>query len=96
MFPEHYDDLAEHECTQKGWLDGVVVVLEGGRRYRVHFYDPTRLAQDLAEYAKAGKPWVQEPGLIVVADVNREMIVRAIEDAVLSGFFDHLSPIMTS
>lgn len=90
LFPDWYDELAEVVAEHKGWLPEVRVELADGRRVPVHFYDPVRLAQDLEEDVKWGRPCIAEPGLIVVPTVTREAIRQAV--AYLSGtdYFDHL------
>lgn len=92
-FPDWYDELAEVEAEHKGWLQGVEVELDDGTRYPVTFYDPVRLAQDLTEEAKWERPYLAEPGLVVVPAVTRNAISQAAEHLTASGFFFHLRPI---
>lgn len=89
VFPDWYDERAEYEAEQKGWLQGVEVELGDGSRYPVTFYDPVRLAQDLEEEAKWDRPFVAEPGLIVIPTVTRAAISQAVEQLAVSGFFGH-------
>jgi hypothetical protein len=90
LFPDWYDERAEAEAEDKGWLQGVRVELADGGRYPVHFYDPVRLAQDLAEEAKWGGTCVAEPGLIVVSAVTRDGIRKAVDQLLLTDYFTHL------
>lgn len=92
-FPDWYDELAELEAEHKGWLQGVEVELGDGSRYPVLFYDPVRLAQDLEEEAKWDRPFVAEPGMVVVPAVTRAAISQAAERLAASGYFLHLRPI---
>lgn len=93
VFPDWYDELAEVEAEHKGWLQGVEVELGDGSRYLVHFYDPVRLAQDLTEEAKWDRPFVAEPGLVVIPAVTRVAITQAAEHLAGSGYFSHLRPL---
>lgn len=90
VFPEWYDDRAEFEHAAKGYLPDVEVVLADGSRYCLYFYDPGRLGQDLEEYARAGKPFLAEPGLVVVPEVTREYVTKAIAGLWDNGFFQNL------
>lgn len=89
LFPDWFDELAELEVANKGWLQGVRVELADGRRIPVHFYDPVRLAQDLEEDAKWDRAYVAEPGMIVVPNVTRDAIRKAVESLVETGYFLH-------
>jgi len=90
VFPEWYDERAEYEAEQKGWLQGVRVELPDGEQYSVHFYDLVRLGQDLDEEAKWDRPFVAEPGLIVVPAVSREAITSAVNRLAITDYFRHL------
>jgi len=90
VFPDRYDERAEWEAEQKGWLQGVRVEFPDGRQYPVHFYDPVRLGQDLGEEVKAERPCLAEPGLIVVPFVTREAVCKAVEHPTDTGYFRHL------
>jgi len=92
-FPEGYHDRRELETPAKGWLGDVVVRFEEGPRYKVFFYDPVRLQQDLAAEAESGRPYVAEPGLIVLPEVSTESIRKAVEQLAGEGFFDELRPL---
>ncbi len=92
-FPDWYDELAEVEAEHKGWLQGVEVELDDGTRYPVTFYDPVRLAQDLAEEAKWDRPFIAEPGLVVIPAVTRAAILLTAEHLTSTGFCSHLRPI---
>jgi hypothetical protein len=92
-FPDWYDERAEYEAPFKGWLDGVVVQLEDGSRYRLCFYDPVRLQQTLEDDAKSGHAYFAEPNLVVVPEVNTDAIQTTIAELVRDHFFEHLKPI---
>lgn len=91
-FPPDFDEVAESEMTPKGYLVGGVVELPDGRRFAVTFYDPVRAAQDVEASGEYGVPVLAEPGLILIPEVTRDFISRAIPELVRQGFFDHLKP----
>lgn len=93
VFPDWYDELAEVEAEHKGWLQGVEVGLGDGSRYPVHFCDPVRLAQDVEEGVKWDRPFVAEPGMVVIPAVTRVAISLAVEQLAADGFFASLRPI---
>ena len=92
-YPADFDERAEFEMTPKGYLCGGSVELRDGRRYPVTFYDPVRLAQDVEASGSYGVPMLAEPGLVVIPEVTREVIERAIPELIELRFFDHLKPI---
>ncbi len=96
IFPNGYDERAEFETAAKGWLNQVVVETPDGARYPVSFIDPTRLQQDMEEYAKAGTPYFSEPGLIILSEVTTEAIQAAVKALWTQGFFDALKPLASA
>jgi hypothetical protein len=94
IFPEWYDERAEFEHSAKGYLPDVEVSLADGSRHRLYFYDTVRLGQDLEEYARTGKPYLGEPGLVVVPEVTREYIHKAVAGLLQEGFFQGLKPLI--
>ncbi|MBN9680904.1 MULTISPECIES: hypothetical protein [unclassified Corallococcus] len=88
-FPPGFDDYA-WEVEAKGWLPGVVAVIQG-RRYTLTVYDPARLSQDVEDALKSGKVFL-ERNLVVVASVTRERIVSAIQEIVQTGRVGDLRP----
>jgi hypothetical protein len=60
---------------------------EDGSRYRVTFYNLTRLAQTLEDERQAGRPFFSEPGLIVVERVTHELMEAAVSALGREGFF---------
>jgi hypothetical protein len=89
QFPPGFDEY-DWEVESKGWLPGVVAVIEE-RRYTLTVYDLARLAQDVDEVLKEGRAFF-EPNLVVVASVTRASIATAIEDIVNTGRLDDLRP----
>lgn len=87
-----FDPLDAFEAEKKGiWT--AHVVLADGRRFRVTFYDPARLAQDLESYQSLDQAYVAEPGMIVVPEVTRERMTAAIRQLADEGYFEHLAPL---
>jgi hypothetical protein len=80
--PEGFNDFA-WEAEAKGWLQGVIAVI-ADRRYRVTFYDPTRLAQDIEGELGASAVFF-ERNLIVVPSVTRAHMEAAIEVIARTG-----------
>lgn len=52
------------------------------------FFDPVRLAQELAQEVADGRAFIGEPGLIVLPEVTRETMERAARVLAEEGFFD--------
>jgi len=91
LFPEGFDERARIEMSSKGWIS-VMVLLENGLKYQVHFSDTTRLKQDMDENIQSGKPFFAEPGLVVIPEVNTELIYQVVHLLVKDGFFSSLQP----
>jgi hypothetical protein len=64
----------ERQC--KGYLDAVIVI--GGMRYHVTFYDPVRLAQTIESDLEAS-PVFLERNVIVIPSVTRAHMEAALE-----------------
>ena len=91
-FPEWYDERAEFETPSKGFLGGVVVRTDDGSSYELYFTDPVRLQQTLEDDVQEGRPFYTEPGLVVLPEVTREAIRKAVAGLWQDGFFRHLKP----
>ncbi|ROU05206.1 hypothetical protein [Lysobacter enzymogenes] len=73
-FPEDY--AADAPIWESKGFYCEACLLAGGRSYRLFFYEPVRLAQDIAaDLGHCGAFF--EPNLVVVAAVNREQMERA-------------------
>ncbi|RKH99711.1 hypothetical protein D7Y15_38680 [Corallococcus sp. AB030] len=88
-FPPGFED-SDWEVEAKGWLPGVVAVIQG-RRYTLTVYDPTRLTQDVDEALNGGRVFL-ERNLVVVASVTRERIASGIQEIVQTGRVGDLRP----
>lgn len=92
QFPAWYDELAETEMYNQGRLTGVVVQLADGRRYPLAFMDSVRVKDEAHERFEQGQACLTEPGLVIVPEVTREAMVRAVAHLLEIGYFDHLKP----
>jgi hypothetical protein len=93
VFPPEYHERRELETPDKGWLSDVEVDLDDGSRYALTFFDLVRLAQELAEDAKAGRPYFAEPALVALPEVSTAAIQAAVPGLLQDGYFAHLRPI---
>jgi hypothetical protein len=89
-FPYYFDER-EWEVTAKGWFSDLLVEY-GGRVYRPVFYDPTRLAQEVADEVTSARGYFIEQNLVVVQAVDRSNIVAAL-DGLCERHFETLVPI---
>lgn len=79
------------EAEARGFLSHVLVRV-GAKHYAVTFYDPVRLAQDVATESEFGRPFVAIPGLIVLPQVTQDSMTTAVQALASEGFFNHLVP----
>jgi len=89
IFQQEFDERLAFDVAQKGWCGIAIVELPEGGSVDVFFYAPTRLAQDLETDARAGHPYVAEPGLIVVPEVTLPYMEAAVEQLYRQGYFEH-------
>jgi len=93
VFMEGFLPQDEYEMPVKGFRTDVLAEFSDGSRYRLAFYDPTRLAQDLECEVLEGKVHLTEPGLIILREVTRENMERAVIELHGDGYFETLRPI---
>jgi hypothetical protein len=74
IFPEGYEDYA-WELESKGCFSEARLEFQG-RRYRLTFYDPARLGQDIENELQRGGVYF-EPNLVVVPAVTRQNMEKA-------------------
>jgi hypothetical protein len=91
--PDEFDERDEAEMMMKGHLSNVVVRLDDGTRYELHFIDPVRLGRELELDAKAGTPYFAEPGLIVIPEVTLAAVRSTIERLAAGRYFRYLMPL---
>jgi len=81
-FPQGYEKYAS-EVESKGWF-GDVKLTYSGRRYRLTFYDPVRLAQEIDSEIQRGGIFF-EPNLVVVRSVTRPEMENAVTQLIERG-----------
>jgi hypothetical protein len=91
-FAREFSERDALETRDRGYLSHVFVELDQGRLYALFFYDSVRLQQDLEELAKQGRPFIADPGLIVVQEITLEAIREVVHQLSIEGFFDSLTP----
>ena len=91
-FAREFSEKDALESRDRGYLSHVFVELDQGRLYPLFFYDTVRLQQDLEEMAKQGKPFIAEPGMIVVPEIKLETLRQVVHRLDLEGFFDSFIP----
>jgi hypothetical protein len=92
-FLREFSDQEAFEAQGRGYLSHVLVQLGEGRLYPLFFYDAIRLQQDLEESAKHGRPFIADPGMIVLQEITLDAMKQAVEQLNGEGFFDHLAPL---
>jgi hypothetical protein len=92
-FARELSDQDVFESQSRGYLSHVLVQLGKDRLYPLFFYDAVRLQQDLEESARHGRPFVADPGMIIVQEVTLDAMKHAVEQLSREGFFDHLTPL---
>lgn len=73
--PDDFDDYA-WEVESKGWFSGGVAIFDG-RRFRLAFYDPARLSQDIKDELNGGIVFF-ECNILIVKSVDRDHMEKAI------------------
>jgi hypothetical protein len=90
IFPEGCD---LYGADRKGYLEEVTVHLPGYGKVPISLMIPLRLRQEISADALNGRPFLAEPGLIVVAEISREVITNAVHELASTEFFRHLKPL---
>src|SRR5947209_2988672 len=91
-FVDGLSDREAFEARSRGYLSHVFVATADGRLYPVLFYDAVRLQQDLEDEAKHGRPFIADPGMIVLQEVTLEAMQQAVERLANEDVFDYLTP----
>jgi hypothetical protein len=86
-YPIEWDERDTYERPMKGWLDHVIVETDDGRAFDLSFYDPIRLAQELKEDVARGRAGITDKGLMVIPEVTKATIEKAIRQAEAEGYF---------
>lgn len=89
VLPADFDDYA-WEVQAKGCFSDALLTFSG-RRYRLNFYDLTRLNQEIESELERGVAFC-EPNLVIVRAVTRSDMEQAAEILAQSGQANTLSP----
>ena len=87
--PADFDEY-EWEVTSKGYFSDARITV-ADRHYRLNFYDPVRLNQEIESEFGRGAIFF-EPNLLVVQSVTRSNMERAVELLMKSGQVGSLIP----
>ncbi|KVC93739.1 hypothetical protein WI78_22795 [Burkholderia ubonensis] len=82
-YPSWYDELAEFEHEEKGFLEGVLVTSEEGD-VKLNFYDMARFAQDAADSIHSNGFFYMS-GVVIVESVSRAHMEAAAQRIVEDG-----------
>jgi hypothetical protein len=81
-------ELEEFEMKYKGYRNNVIVAFAStSSKFELCFYDTDRLSQDIEN-----EKIIYEPGLVILNEVTKENIEKAIMQMWEDGFFDRLRP----
>ncbi|AKM04305.1 MULTISPECIES: hypothetical protein [Burkholderia cepacia complex] len=83
-YPSWYDELAEFEHEEKGFLEGVLVLFEGAE-VELNFYDMARFTQDAADSIR-DNGFFYMSGIVIVESVSKRHIEAAAQRIVKDGF----------
>jgi hypothetical protein len=90
ILPHDFDDYA-WEVESKGCFDDVLLEYQG-KTYKLNFYDPIRLAQEISDELIVNDVFI-EYNLLVIKSVDRLNIKNAIEYLIKSEKLYFLTPI---
>ena len=88
VLPSDFADY-EWEVTSKGWFSGAQLIASG-MHYKLNFYDPNRLRQDIEGEHAEGRAFF-EPNLVVVQAVTRANMEQAAVHLAQSGYLEKLT-----
>lgn len=93
VFRRAFTELDADEAHDRGYLSHVLVETVDGRLYPVFFYDRVRFQQDLEANVTEGRPWLADPGMIVLDELTRPAMEAAARALCDEHFFSHLNPV---
>lgn len=88
VFEGGWSERDAYETPLRGYRSHVWAELEDGSRHRLTFFDVTRLSQELDDESKSGRPFLAEPGLVVLTQVTLANMEGAAQALAREGFFD--------
>lgn len=89
VLPTDFDDYA-WEVQAKGCFAEALMTV-AGKRYRLNFYDPARLNQEIESELERGVAFT-EPNLVIVRSVTKSDMQQAAEMLAQSGQANTLAP----
>ena len=89
VLPADFDDYA-WEVEAKGFFSEAVMTV-AGKCYRLNFYDPVRLSQEIESELERGAVFF-EPNLVIVRSVTKSDMQQAAEVLAQSGQAVTLAP----
>ena len=89
VLPADFSDY-EWEVQAKGWFSEARITASG-KHYRMNFYGPVRLGQEIESELERGGVFF-EPNLVIVPSVTRSDMERAARYLVESGQLSSLIP----
>ncbi len=92
IFPEHYqnNEFSQFETSYKGYLYGVKLKVEKST-YELVLYDYRRLQQD-SEAENKDNFYFHEPNLIILKEITKEAIEKAIKSMYEKNEMQYLLP----
>jgi len=87
VFERPFDEWAQNDARDRGWLGSVSVRTSPDATYKVTFYDTVRLPQDLEYEVETGRMCIAEPGLIVLPEITLENMEKAVHHLAGEGYF---------
>lgn len=91
-FAHPFDEREAYEAEARGFLAYAAVQMPSGAVIPIVFWDAVRLQQDLEEEVASGRPFIAEPGMIVLESVTLSNMEQAVRKLFEQGFFDCFQP----
>lgn len=82
-------ELAEYEALNKGYRNDVIVII-GGKRYKVYITSLTRLQQDFETEQEDCGFYMAEPNTLLVNEVTKKEIENVITKMHQCKYFERL------
>jgi hypothetical protein len=86
-FPDYFDDYAL-EIASKGYFADLVIKCSDGTEFRPVIYDSSRLSQECGDALAGELEMFCEARVIVIAEVTRSLISRAVVRLADRNFVD--------
>lgn len=90
-FTVEFDEQTSCEIAQKGRFGGCRLELPGAIHMPITFYDPVRFSQERASEFARGAICFADIGAVVIPEVTKENMERAVEHLWDSGYWAGIS-----